>query len=58
MEAVLGIVEGLCAGIGVMDVIGERERRPTVWETCQVCKEANHRWFASGLVSPHLAATC
>jgi len=42
----------------VRDGIIECEGRPTVWNTRQVCKEANRQWFASRILSPHLTPTC
>jgi len=46
-----GVVEGHCAGMGGRGSVGECEGRPTGWETCQVCKEVNCRWFASRVLS-------
>jgi hypothetical protein len=37
---------------GVRGGVSEREGRPTVWDTRQLCKEANYLWFASGVLSP------
>jgi len=57
MSVFLASSKGSVQGWGVRKGVGEGEGSPMVWETRQVCKEANHRWFASGVMSLHLAAT-
>ena len=33
-----------------LGAVKKQEGRPMVWETCKVCNEANHSWFASFLL--------